>query len=655
MEEQKSFDKYDKYTEDLVKFLKEILKLTDFKNDYLLIESKIKDWKKCFTHETFSPFPNENNKVFIEIGSYSLKSNLSIYINKKYSNLDGETLHKIVENLSSNSVLISFVESLKLVNYLRHNLKKESFYDYLYIETFIAFIGCINVVGNKIREGLGLFISYNFIIKIYDQVEENIEILKESNEERVNRIFSNMNFGKLDIVFVNNKLETIIYPSKEFKDYILEQGVLDENLENLSFKGKGSDYYSSVEEAYGKILKYLESLSIEVDSSEIREEYDESILELISKVEEIAKNKGYSEIFLTKPKISSKIYGFYYVHLIGIQKIKKYKSRKDTKSFKFLKKAEVNRKVLNTYIDTLNSKKIDLYRNVLEDYIKKSKKLLISHQRYFNKISKEEHRADIFENLIKSSNIKLKNIKYLDVGCGDGLITNEIIKRFNIKEHYCADIIENNREDFIKIENNKIPLKDNSINLMSSLMSIHHFKNIIKMIKEMSRVMKDNGILFIREHDANTKILPYLDVVHMVYNILENKKYEVFLEKYISHYLSKESLYKILKNYGFKFLKEDDTYNIVKNKQRIYHSIFIKEKLEITKEYSEEIYVKENKFSIKNGNLLKYIKSDKDSRDYISKKILVKSKNNNINEILTYSVDDKSLYDNLLNSILTKK
>jgi len=45
-------------------------------------------------------------------------------------------------------------------------------------------------------------------------------------------------------------------------------------------------------------------------------------------------------------------------------------------------------------------------------------------------------------------------------------------------------------------------LQDESVDLVTCLMSIHHFEDFDLMLKEIKRVLKPGGFLFVREHDV---------------------------------------------------------------------------------------------------------------------------------------------------------
>ncbi|MCK4527127.1 class I SAM-dependent methyltransferase [candidate division WOR-3 bacterium] len=112
---------------------------------------------------------------------------------------------------------------------------------------------------------------------------------------------------------------------------------------------------------------------------------------------------------------------------------------------------------------------------------------------------------------IKDKFQNLSEIEAADVGCGGGRYDLELFHHLGDKLHLtCIDynrsmlneLIQNLKEH--KIKNFKaikaladdLPLADNSLDCMFTFNTIHHFK-LLDFLKEASRVLRDNGYLFI--------------------------------------------------------------------------------------------------------------------------------------------------------------
>ena len=63
-----------------------------------------------------------------------------------------------------------------------------------------------------------------------------------------------------------------------------------------------------------------------------------------------------------------------------------------------------------------------------------------------------------------------------------------------------------------------LPYEDEQFQLVSFIMSAHHFTDLTGSLREARRVLSPDGVLMIREHDCRTKAFGiFLDLVHYIY------------------------------------------------------------------------------------------------------------------------------------------
>ncbi|CAF0744140.1 unnamed protein product [Rotaria sp. Silwood1] len=114
---------------------------------------------------------------------------------------------------------------------------------------------------------------------------------------------------------------------------------------------------------------------------------------------------------------------------------------------------------------------------------------------------------------------------YFDLGCGDGLITARIGNYFNINKEYIfgGDVFnsDNQHITYVSIDQNQsiINLNDQSVNLITCLVTLHHINNTDNILKELARIMQPNGYLIIREHDCKLErsvLTKYLHFIHAI-------------------------------------------------------------------------------------------------------------------------------------------
>lgn len=193
----------------------------------------------------------------------------------------------------------------------------------------------------------------------------------------------------------------------------------------------------------------------------------------------------------------------------------------------------------------------------------------------------------------KKLNLDLTKIKYIDIGCGSGNKTNKIAQELNIdyKNVYGADISTwgpynqkqySHKFNFVQISNDKIDLDDNSVDLASCILMLHHVKNLDLFLKEIKRILKPNGVLLIIEHnnydDYDNLIL---DILHMLYGYLYDKNnryleqpdYALYYNAFIWNY--------ILDKNGFNIINSNPLFTELSNDIRydnLFYSFYINDK-----------------------------------------------------------------------------
>lgn len=181
--------------------------------------------------------------------------------------------------------------------------------------------------------------------------------------------------------------------------------------------------------------------------------------------------------------------------------------------------------------------------------------------------------------------------KYLDIGCSDGLLTVKIGKLLKLKQDqiYGIDIPEFASEpikptkgfQFTQYSANdvKLPFADNTFDLITMLQVLHHVKNPYDMLMEIKRILKPNGILFLREHDRNSKEMDMLiHLQHLFYSQISHKvDYDKYIDTKFERYFSKEAFESLMS--GIKFTKiMDEKVGVKNNPTNIYYIMFINKK-----------------------------------------------------------------------------
>ena len=178
-----------------------------------------------------------------------------------------------------------------------------------------------------------------------------------------------------------------------------------------------------------------------------------------------------------------------------------------------------------------------------------------------NKKKASNKSFDNIKNLLK--NIKINNNIFVDIGCGSGILTNSIEKEYKFNKTYCFETNNYinphfNKIDLNIIKNSTINLPDNCADLILCNFTLHHVKELEKMISEITRILKPDGYLIIQEHNnINNKQKELLDYMHIINYLLlvdcKNEDFEIlyfrFINEYYANYTSKNTLNSMLKNY----------------------------------------------------------------------------------------------------------
>ncbi len=180
-----------------------------------------------------------------------------------------------------------------------------------------------------------------------------------------------------------------------------------------------------------------------------------------------------------------------------------------------------------------------------------------------------------------------KHAKYLDFGGGIGDVSAGIARNEGYKKENCfVTDIQNwmgkeNVDDNAKyityryLKTNIIPFEDNTFNLITCLQVLHHIPDKMHTLKELNRVLNDNGILVVREHNSTSvEDRTLIDLEHSLHAYAVDQQGEDYLQNYHDNYMSKDELDQMMKSVGF--VKVNLDYPPEKGITKYYYSVWRK-------------------------------------------------------------------------------
>ncbi len=148
--------------------------------------------------------------------------------------------------------------------------------------------------------------------------------------------------------------------------------------------------------------------------------------------------------------------------------------------------------------------------------------------------------SELFTNKINNILEDKKVEKILDIGTGDGEFIINFGNKLNLKKDNIVGCDldnfsekgnqsrEKNKDKFVFVPievDTKIPLNDNSFDLITMKFVIHHINNIDFILKEVKRLLKKNGLFLLIDHDI-ISFADYMltDIEHGLFINIYNKQ-----------------------------------------------------------------------------------------------------------------------------------
>lgn len=221
-----------------------------------------------------------------------------------------------------------------------------------------------------------------------------------------------------------------------------------------------------------------------------------------------------------------------------------------------------------------------------QSFVKMSKSIS-KHDEYGGNSNRGEKRAKDILEIITNMTCKKPNIsRYLDIGCNTGENTLQVKKVLNLKSADCIDLESFSGKKIIPVkginfkfyDGKNIPYDDASFDLVTILQVLHHVRDLDHFMLELTRIVKNGGVVILREHDSlDTQFESLIDFEHFLWAVKDGVTYKDFTREHFAKYFSKSQLIELFAKYGFKYCnsikKHETSFGLV----NYYYAQFVKQ------------------------------------------------------------------------------
>ncbi len=173
--------------------------------------------------------------------------------------------------------------------------------------------------------------------------------------------------------------------------------------------------------------------------------------------------------------------------------------------------------------------------------------------------------------------------KYLDFGGGIGDVSSSIAKNLKLKKEnsFVTDIQnwlgKEHTDEYVKhityryLKTNLLPFEKETFDLITCLQVLHHIPDKKYTISQLRKVIKNNGILIVREHDCrDSQDRTMIDIEHSLHAYAVDEQGIDYFQNYHDNYMTKSELSTLMAEGGFELL---DTFP-EKGITRYYYSVW---------------------------------------------------------------------------------
>lgn len=151
---------------------------------------------------------------------------------------------------------------------------------------------------------------------------------------------------------------------------------------------------------------------------------------------------------------------------------------------------------------------------LLPKTLEPEKEYEIAEEAKISKLYKEEREVFLFSKIVNrrwneaiTDLVDSKPKKILEIGCGTGILTRHLLVKFqeasvlsfDLSKEMAGIAAQKNPGKVFVADAERIPLKGNSFDLIVARGVLHHLPRLEKVLKEVSRLLKKNGVFIFSE------------------------------------------------------------------------------------------------------------------------------------------------------------
>ena len=258
-------------------------------------------------------------------------------------------------------------------------------------------------------------------------------------------------------------------------------------------------------------------------------------------------------------------------------------------------------------------------KKYIKELIEKSKNIKQTLQTISNIVTNEfikmkcirdEYRQDFIVskilNFIRtySQNRITEQTRFVDIGGGNGNVLQQMNSTLDLIEQKHNFICVETQTDWIETydynnknisyifwNNDSLQIEDNSVDYILCMVSLHHMtdETIETTFKEINRILKPGGMLFVKEHDSNEYSKKFVELEHYLYHIMDSAyQYKIidintYFENSIDNFKSIQKWRELIETFGGLHWKKTTNrfldgpfVNDNKNASNLYWEVYIK-------------------------------------------------------------------------------